>query len=181
MNLKRYYSHFHLAGLVLLVCIGVLQGCEGESASKRPVERMAAIGEAAPPFQMELFDGGAWKLQDHAGKALVITFMASWCPCSKDSIPIVKEAYSLYNSQGVDFLLVGTQDKSSKFKGFVEEKAVPFPAGFDGDTFIARSYGVKNPPTTVFIDRKGVVKKVFYGNIKDLGKEIYFGWFKEVL
>lgn len=177
--MKKFNNYLPRLGLVCVILAAALQGCFSEGSDVQMIRPGA--GDETPVFKFTLTDGSEWNMERHAGKAVVITFMASWCPCSKESIPIVKEAYSLYNSKGVDFLMVGIHDGSSKFKGFVEEKGVPFPAGFDGGHVIAKAYGVRDPPTTVFIDKAGKVKKIHYGNIKEVGKETFFTWFKEVL
>jgi len=41
-----------------------------------------------------MLDGKQSSLEQYAGKGLVITFMSSWCPCSNDSMPLMKQAYA---------------------------------------------------------------------------------------
>ena len=101
----------------------------------------------------------------YSGKGLAITFMSSWCPCSNDSIPLMNGAYTDNKDKNLAFLMVGIQDSRAKFRQFVEKWQIPFPAGYDEGNRIAREYGVHSPPTTIFIDRNGDVKRVFYGNI----------------
>lgn len=141
------------------------------------------VGSKAPPATLIMLDGAPREMTDHPGKGLIITFMSSWCPCSNDSIPMMKKAYGLHGQgdQGkVDFLMLGIQDPESKFRGFVEKWDIPFPAGYDDGDDIARLYGVKQPPTTIFVDKEGTVQRVFYGNIKDKESEFYT-WVEELL
>ena len=76
--------------------------------------------------------------------------------------------------------MVGIQDARSKFEKIVAKWDVPFPAGYDKGERIARDYGVSAPPTTIFIDKTGAVKRVFYGNIKDKEKE-FPQWIEEII
>ncbi|MBF0370122.1 MAG: TlpA family protein disulfide reductase [Magnetococcales bacterium] len=153
----------------------VLSGCGGEKRT------LLEVGSQAPPFTLKLVDGKTtWNMADHAGKPMVITFMASWCPCSHDSIPLTKEAHGRFSDRGVEFLMVGLQDAESKFEDFVAKQAPPFPAGFDDGEPISRTYGVSAPPTTVFIGKDGLVKRIFYGNIKDVVEDYYL-WIEELV
>ncbi len=161
---------------LLVICAVVLaQGCsEGSKGGS-----LIVVGSPAPSFSLTLFDGATWTMDAHEGDPVVITFMASWCPCSNESAPFLREAYARYNPQGVEFLLVGIQDSASKFKRFLEERGVAIPAGYDEDGSISALYGVDAPPVTVFVDREHRVKRVYFGNIKEMGTE-FFGWIEEV-
>lgn len=169
MNLTGYFKHLAMA----LLLAPLLAGC-GESG--RP---LLQVGEKAPAFTLQLLNGGQTSLNQYAGKGLIITFMSSWCPCSNESMPMMKKAFQEHGDN-IAFLMIGIQDSESKFVGFVKKWEVPFAAGFDDDDQIARVYGVSSPPTTFFIGPDGVVKRAFYGNIKE--KEAEFpDWVGELL
>lgn len=170
MNSTAYYRNISAAFILTLLITGCMEN---------DVE-VLQVGTKAPPFTLGLIDGKQISLDDYSGKSLAVTFMASWCPCSKDSIPFLKQAYNDHKDDGMQFLMVGTQDAESKFKKFVRKWEVPFPAGYDSEGSIARNYGVSAPPTTIFIDKTGTVKRVFYGNIKDKQKE-FPQWIEEII
>ena len=172
MNWTRYFSVPAVVFLGLL-----LTGCFEENVT--PLR----IGAMAPPSTLTLLTGETREVTDHPGQAQVITFMASWCPCSKDSIPFIKKAYKRYNSgteSTIAFLMIGIQSPEQKFADVAGKWRVPFPVGYDDGDRIARVYGISAPPTTVFIDREGTVRRVFYGNIKDK-EEDFFKWTSELL
>jgi peroxiredoxin len=158
----------------VLFVIALTSGCSEES--NKPL--LLQVGAKAVPFNLELIDRKQSQLEQYAGRGLVITFMSSWCPCSHDSMPVMKQAYTKNNGK-VAFLMVGIQDSRSKFEKFVEKWAVPFPAGYDKGDRIADDYGVSSPPTTFFIDRNGVVKRAFYGNIAKKPEE-FQKWIEEI-
>ena len=157
----------------LFIFIALLAGCSEGGRT------LLQIGEKAPPFTLSLVEGKQTRLDMYAGKGLVITFMSSWCPCSNESIPLIKEAYFKHRDDDVVFLMIGIQDARSKFEKFVAKWQVPFCAGYDEDDKIARNYGVGSPPTTIFIDKNGIVKRAFYGNIADKVKEFPL-WVEEI-
>ncbi|NIR17236.1 MAG: TlpA family protein disulfide reductase [Desulfobacterales bacterium] len=135
---------------------------------------------AAPALSLTTLKGEVKKIGDYQGSGLIMIFMSSWCPCSNDSIPIVKEAYMRQEGEGVKFLMIGIQEARSKFERFVDRRGIGFPAVYDSGKKISRAFGVNAPPTMVFIDADGKVTRVFYGNIKDKEKE-FAAWVKEIM
>lgn len=162
---KKLCAVFFLAAL--------LSGCGEES------KPLLQVGAKAVPFTLELVGGKQAQLEQYAGKGLVITFMSSWCPCSHDSMPLMKQAYAKSNGQ-VAFLMIGIQDSRSKFEKYVAKWEVPFSAGYDEDDKIGNDYGVSSPPTTFFIDKSGIVKRAFYGNIAKKPEE-FQKWVEEII
>ncbi len=169
MNLIKYSR---LAGFLLLLLS--VSGCLQE-----PV-KVLKVGEKAPPLVLELLDNKTFNLANHAEKPHVITFMSSWCPCSNESIPLVKKAYQNNKDSTLQFLMVGIQDSGGKFGKFADKWQLPFAAGFDKSGQVARNYGVTAPPTTIFIDKKGNINRVFFGNIAEKPDE-FKQWIKEIL
>ena len=158
----------------IFFCAALLSGCGQES---RP---LLQVGEKALPFTLELIDGKQSRLEHYAGKGIVITFMSSWCPCSNESMPLMKQAYEKHKNDQVVFLMIGIQDSKSKFEKYVEKWAAPFHAGYDKGDRIAKEYGVSAPPTTFFIDKNGIVKRAFYGNIAKKPDE-FQKWIEEII
>ncbi|MBI3754241.1 MAG: TlpA family protein disulfide reductase [Deltaproteobacteria bacterium] len=161
--------------ITFILLFAVVTGCGGPQ-NKQPTVK---VGTPAPAFALNLVNGGSITLDSFKGKPMVITFMASWCPCSNESAPVFKEAYRKYNPKGVEFLMIGVQDSQSKFKNFVDKKQLPFPAGFDKGDKIARLYGVNAPPTTFFIGRDGKIARAFYGKLVEIEK--LSAWVEEIV
>lgn len=153
---------------ICLFIILAIAGCSDSGPSGAPPT--LENGSPSPGFNVELLDGKQVSIESFKGHPLVLTFMASWCPCSNDSAPVFKEVYKEYHSKGVEFLMLGMQDSRSKFEKFVKDKGFTFPAAFDKGDKIARTYGVSAPPTTFFIDKAGKVVTSFYGKIVEKGK-----------
>ena len=170
MNLINYFKKF-CAGFFL---IALISGCSEES------KPLLQVGEKALPFTLELIGGRQSQLGDYAGKGLVITFMSSWWPCSNESMPLMKQAHATHQNDQITFLMIGIQDSRSNFEDFVKKWNPPFPAGYDKKDRIANDYGVSSPPTTFFIDKNGIVKRAFYGNIAEKPDE-FRQWVKEII
>ncbi len=170
MNLTSYFKHFS----PIFLFLGVLTGCSGDNFP--PLQ----VGVQAPTFTVTSLDGKTRSISDYRGKGLLMIFMSSWCPCSNESIPIVNKAWQRHKNDNIEFLIVGIQEARSKFERFVAKQKILFPAIYDGDKLISRPYGINAPPTMVFIDEHGMVKRVFYGNIKDKKKE-FVQWIEEII
>jgi len=168
----RFFGLNKLGSVFLLVAL--VSGCREES------KPLLQVGAKAAPFTLELTGGKPIRLEQYAGKGLVITFMSSWCPCSNESMPLMKQAYAKHGNGEVAFLMVGIQDSRSKFEKYVEKWEVPFFAGYDKGDRIASDYGVSSPPTTFFIDKNGIVKRAFYGNIAKKPDE-FQQWVEEII
>jgi len=157
-----------------ILLLATMTGCE------ESIEMQASIGEPAPSFTLLLTDGETMQLDGQPGNAKAITFMSSWCPCSNESIPLLKRMHTQFKDQDIDFLMVGIQDPENKFRQFVLDYDLPFPAGYDEGNKIARSYGINSPPTTVLVDKSGTLRRIYYGNIKDMESDV-FTWVEEIL
>ncbi|HOI45017.1 MAG TPA: TlpA disulfide reductase family protein, partial [Candidatus Aminicenantes bacterium] len=64
----------------------------------------AAQDEPAPPFQLKDLQGKTLSLADYKGKVLFLNFWATWCPPCRAEIPDFIEAYSQYNTKGMEIL-----------------------------------------------------------------------------
>jgi len=170
MNLTGYFKNLTWA----LFFFVSLSGCSGDNFPA------LQVGVQAPAFTVTSLDGKTRSISDYHGKGLLMIFMSSWCPCSNESIPIVNDAYQRHKKDNVEFLMVGIQEAKSKFEGFIAKRGILFPAIYDDDKLISRPYGINAPPTMVFIDKNGIVKRVFYGNIKDKKKE-FVKWLEEII
>jgi peroxiredoxin len=169
MNLTDYFKHFAW----ILFFLGTLTCCSGDNFPA------LQVGAQAPVFTATSLDGKTRSISDYHDKGLIMIFMSSWCPCSNESIPIVNDAYQRHKNDNVEFLMVGIQEARSKFERFIARRSILFPAIYDDDKLISRPYGINAPPTMVFINKNGVVKRVFYGNIKDK-KEEFVQWVEEI-
>lgn len=116
-----------------------------------------ATMEAAPDFNMTLFEGGDFQLSAQKGKVVVINFFASWCvSCGKET-PVIEIISHKYSPQTVVFLAIAVDDTEKKAKAFMQKRGMTIPAGLDKTGKIKEDYGIYGMPTTFFIDKNGKV------------------------
>ncbi|MBV9228877.1 MAG: TlpA family protein disulfide reductase [Chloroflexi bacterium] len=118
------------------------------------------IGKSAPDFTLSTLGNNASKvrLSDFKGKDVVLNFWASWCgPCNQEA-PFLQKAWPGLHSQGIVFLGVDSGDITSEALTFLKQYDITYPNVQDTfDSATAISYGSTGFPTTIFINRAGVV------------------------
>ena len=129
-----------------------------------------AEGITAPNFSSKDDQGNAVSLSDFEGKTVVLYFYP------KDDTPgCTKEACSFRDSyeayQGKDIAVLGvSRDDESSHQAFKNKFDLPFPLVVDTDGTISNAYEVDGggyaKRVTFVIDGKGVIKKVYDGNVK---------------
>ena len=137
--------------------------------------------EKAPDFDLVLFGnddhqaGETISLSQFEGKPVVLNFWFPSCPPCVAEMPDFETAYQKFKNDGVEFIgvqLVGL-DSVEDGQKFVNKIGVNYNLGPDrqGDVMggIVMDYGISGFPTTVFIDRDGVIRKRWSGAL-DLEK-----------
>jgi cytochrome c biogenesis protein CcmG/thiol:disulfide interchange protein DsbE len=127
------------------------------------------VGQAAPDFDVEFFDGYEWEtrpvasLEEMRGRPVVLNFWASWCVECRYETDVLEQAWRQYRDQGAVFLGVAYADVEPNSIAYMEEFGVTFPHAPDLGTDISQEYEITGVPETFFIDRDGVIRHVQIG------------------
>ncbi len=122
-------------------------------------------GFLAPDFTLELIGGERVTLSELRGTAVVINLWASWCPPCRAEMPAIQDIYDRNKDRGLEVLAVNTtyQDRESDAAAFAQEFNLTFPIALDRTGEVARQYQLRALPSTFFVDREGVIRKVVIG------------------
>ena len=129
------------------------------------------VGQVAPDFDVEFFDGYGWEtrsvatLAEMRGRPVVLNFWASWCVECRYETDLLESAWQQYRDQGVVFLGVAYADVEPNSIAYMEEFGVTFPHAPDLGTDISQSYEITGVPETFFIDSDGVIRHVQIGPV----------------
>ena len=119
------------------------------------------IGQPAPAFSLPLRGGSApLGLDKLRGQVVMINFWASWCGPCRTEFPLLDQIYKKYKSAGFTLVGVNVEPDAKDAESFIAKTPVTFPILFDKDSAVSKLYHVSGMPTTVLIDRKGVLRWV---------------------
>lgn len=134
-------------------------------ATPAPLARAAdVIGQPAPAFALPARGGGApMSLAALRGQVVMINFWASWCGPCREEFPLLDQMYARYRPMGFTLLGVNVEPEAKDAEGFLIKTPVKFPILFDRDNSLSKLYRVDGMPSTVLIDRKGVLRWMHRG------------------
>ncbi len=125
----------------------------------------AQLNQTAPDFAVYDVEGRVVQLSDFRGeKPVFINFWATWCPPCMREMP---EMQKLYARRGHEFelLAVNFLEHRPQVVPWVEQYGLEFPILMDVTGEVSSRYGVWSYPTSVFIDKDGVVRGRFVGEL----------------
>jgi len=137
--------------IIIPLILFLLTGCCDNNSKK----------DQPPPFDLPAMDGKRYNLSDQKNKVVVIDFWATWCaPCRKETA-YLQRLNEIYKPRGL--VLFGiTLDDPDIVKGYLEQHRIYYTI-LKGTPEVYRLYGVKDIPTTLFIDKKGRIRKTQIG------------------
>ena len=130
---------------------------------RRTQQGPVQVGQTAPVFPLNTFDGQNYNLADLKGKVVVVNFWASWCkPCEQEAADL-ESAWQFYKPRGdVVFLGVDYVDTEPEAKAYLQKFNITYPNGPDLRTVASQAYRIGGVPETYIIDRNG---KLAYAQI----------------
>lgn len=136
-------------------------GGEGSTALRvAPVE-----GALAPDLRGTDGEGDRVALSDLRGRAVLVNFWATWCPACVAELPAIQAVLDHHRADGFDVLAVNELEEAAVARRFLDDLGVEARLVLDPDGSIARLYRVTGLPASFFVDREGVIAKVWYGEM----------------
>jgi len=131
----------------------------------------AKIGKTAPDFTLKSMSGQNFNLTEQRGNIILINFWASWCgPCRKE-MPVLQELQDKYQDLGVQVWGINVEQENQAGRDFLANLDLSFSIFFDETNKLSEAYNVEAMPTTVIVDRDGIVRYVYRGFKKGYGKK----------
>jgi cytochrome c biogenesis protein CcmG, thiol:disulfide interchange protein DsbE len=127
------------------------------------------VGAPAPDFDLPTADGGSVHLSTLRGRPVMVTFWATWCPGCAEELPVLAEAEKRHADAGLAVVVVNPGQRSEHILGFLRVHGVSLPVARDVDRKVWRLYDIVALPTTVWIDRDGIVRAAEIGEVTQAG------------
>ncbi len=130
------------------------------------LEEAPLPGYRAPLFRLASVTGSQIELTEFAGRPVVLNFWATWCAPCRAEMPDLQRIDQRFRGRAA-ILGINQGEPPDRVTRFSLELGIAYPLLLDQDQAINRLYRVRALPTTVFIDRHGVVSEVFTGIITE--------------
>lgn len=114
-------------------------------------------GRQAPDFTLPTLDEQTISLSDLRGQRVLINFWATWCGPCRIEMPVIERIYERYRDQGFVVLAVNVEEPEDRVRPFVAELGLTFPILLDENGDVVRQYGIVGLPTSVFVNRDGLI------------------------
>jgi cytochrome c biogenesis protein CcmG, thiol:disulfide interchange protein DsbE len=116
------------------------------------------LGAHLPDFSLPTTAGTPLRLRDLKGHPVLLNFWATWClPCRKEFPELVRVSQAAAD-QGLIVVGVDEGESRGQVVQFAQEFSATFPMALDNDTAVADRYHVLGLPTSLFLDRDGVLR-----------------------
>jgi len=126
-----------------------------ESAS--PVEGLA-VGNLAPNFTTTTTEGEEVSLHDFRGEVVLLNFWFTECGPCRIEMPEFQNVYEKYQDDGFTILAVNREEEAETIEEFAEPLGLEFPLLLDLEGDIQFQYNIFGYPSTLLIDRDGVIQ-----------------------
>lgn len=121
------------------------------------------VGRPAQGFTATTIDGQQISLSDYQGKAVWLTFGATWCAPCRTEAPDIQAAYEKAKADGVVVIAVYLSEGTGDVRAYADRLGLTYTHVLDSDTRIASAYRVLGIPAHYFIDRSGVLRSMRMG------------------
>lgn len=144
--------------IALFVAIGLwLEPASADDRLAALKVGLAAPGTMAAPFELKSLDGSSIELVHLKGKVVVLNFWATWCGPCKEEMPAFERLRQQLDPERFALLTITTDMQRDGIKHFLTNLHVQLPVLFDENQDVSHAYLVRALPTTVFIDRQGML------------------------
>jgi cytochrome c biogenesis protein CcmG, thiol:disulfide interchange protein DsbE len=103
------------------------------------------------------------QLDEYRGRVVYLDFWASWCAPCQQSFPWMQSMKNAYERDGLTVVAVNLDSKRADADRFLSKESIDFDVRFDPQGLMAEAFKVKGMPTSIIVDRHGVMRFTHIG------------------
>ncbi|OLC33190.1 MAG: hypothetical protein AUH81_14845 [Candidatus Rokubacteria bacterium 13_1_40CM_4_69_5] len=144
-----------MSAILLLACLLALTVSPG-AAQDSPVFILPER-TPAPPFTLPDLSGRKVASAELAGKVVVLSFGATWCPTCTSELRSLENLQSRFPNDVVVYFVALDGRGEADVKPYMDKNGHRLPVLLDPRMAVAREHGIRWIPVTLVIDRRGTV------------------------
>lgn len=173
---QRPYPIIPMAAGLLLIgfafVVMVFSNPPDSAESLSSVERVG-VNLPAPDLSLENMNGQTESLADYRETVVLVNNWATWCPPCKAEMPTLAAFYNKHKSEGFTIVAIEAGDSVEVVSPFVESYNLEFPVWLDPHGASLRAFGNGALPNSYVIDRSGMIRYAWTGEINGAMLEKY--------
>jgi peroxiredoxin len=121
------------------------------------------LDQPAPDFTLKSLEGTNLRLEEYRGQVVLINFWASWCGPCRQEMPVLDRLHQRYEDTGFAVLGINVEGEEGPARDLLAKVPVTFPVLIDAGQTVSELYDLEAMPSTVVIDRDGIVRYLHRG------------------
>ena len=150
-------------------------GPDGASGPGDTQPTTPVVGAPAPGLVVSTIDGRVVDLTDLRGRAVWLTFGASWCQACRAENPDIESAFKGATDGNLAVIAVFISEDSAAVADYARIVGLTYDTVADPDRDLARRFRVVGLPSHFFIDRLGVLRELRVGSLDAAGMQQELG------
>lgn len=124
------------------------------------VRRLELLGSS---FEIDAIsiDKKPIKLEQYAGKFVIVDFFASWCKPCLSEVPRLKKHYAAYKDKGLEVIAISLDEDGEALAKYLSAAELPWPVVHDNVEDLTErlqmKFGVSALPTVLLLNKEGTV------------------------
>ncbi len=157
------------AGLVLVgVALYLLLRATPASGTPAAEDRSVVPAEVhypAPALSLTSLQGATESLEDYRNSVVLVNNWATWCPPCKAEMPTLESYYEQHAAQGFVIIAIEAGDSRESVQPFVQSYGLQFHVWLDPHSASLAAFRNPNLPNSYVLDRNGLVRYAWTGEI----------------
>ena len=120
------------------------------------------VGQPLSDFTLIDTDGSTVHTADLLGKPTLITLGSTWAPTMDEQLSILSR---LQANQNLNIIPIALQQNAGQVEAYTSIAGLNLNWLVDPDSTLTPDFGAPNLPTQLFVDRNGIVRQVYVGDL----------------